>query len=125
MLKNNTFLASIFSSFGPRFGEVFGRFFGADWRRHACAKKIVREAFRVVKTISERMWAFLRYEPICQKIDEKSHVFRDVDFGWIWGGFWEAKILDFRTFFVIFSMQILECKLEGQNIEKKAQTHFT
>ena len=35
------------------------------------------------------------------------------------GGFWEAKILDFRIFFVIFSMQILECKLEGQKIEKK------
>ena len=34
-------------------------------------------------------------------------------------GFWEAKILDFRIFFVIFSMQILECKLEGQKIEKK------
>ena len=31
----------------------------------------------------------------------------------------EPKILDFRIFFVIFSMQILECKLEGQKIEKK------
>ena len=30
-----------------------------------------------------------------------------------------TKILDFRIFFVIFSMQILECKLEGQKIEKK------
>ena len=29
------------------------------------------------------------------------------------------KILDFRIFFVIFSMQVLECKLEGQKIEKK------
>ena len=90
MSKNNRFSASIFSSFGLRFGEVFGRFFGADWRRHACAKKIVREAFRVVKTISERMWAFSRYEPICQKIDENSHVFRDVDFGSISGRFWEC-----------------------------------
>ena len=41
------------------------------------------------------------------------------DFGKVLEGFWEAKILDFRIFFVIFSMQILECKLEGQKIEKK------
>ena len=27
MLKNNTFFASIFKGFGPRFGKVFGRFF--------------------------------------------------------------------------------------------------
>ena len=24
------------------------------------------------------------------KIDEKSHVFWNLDFGWIWGGFWEG-----------------------------------
>ena len=36
-----------------------------------------------------------------------------MDFGWVSGGFWEAKIDDFRTFFIIFSMQNLECKLEG------------
>ena len=29
------------------------------------------------------------------------------------GGFGEAKIIDFRTFFIICSMQNLECKLEG------------
>ena len=42
------------------------------------------------------------------------------DFGRVWGGFWEAEILDFRTFFDIFSLQNLECNLEGQKIEKKA-----
>ena len=41
-----------------------------------------------------------------------------MDFGTVLGGFWEAKILDFRTFFVIFSMQNLECNLEGQKTEK-------
>ena len=41
------------------------------------------------------------------------------DFGRVLEGFWEAKILDFRIFFTIFSTQILECKLEGQKIEKK------
>ena len=41
------------------------------------------------------------------------------DFGRVLGGFWEAKNLDFRTFFVIFSKQILDDVLEGQKIEKK------
>ena len=42
-----------------------------------------------------------------------------MDFGRVWGVFWEAKIFDFRIFFLIFSMQNLECNLEGQKIEKK------
>ena len=29
-----------------------------------------------------------------------------IDFGRVWGGFWEAKIIDFRTFFDVFSKQI-------------------
>ena len=47
------------------------------------------------------------------------HVFWDIDFGRILGGFWETKNLNFRTFFVIFSKQILEDVLEGEKIEKK------
>ena len=42
-----------------------------------------------------------------------------MDFGRVWGGFGEAKCLDFYTFFIICSMQNLECKLEGQKIGKK------
>ena len=44
-----------------------------------------------------------------------------MDFGRVLGELGEANILDFRTFFVIFSMQNLECNLEGQKIEKKGQ----
>ena len=40
-------------------------------------------------------------------------------FGRILGEFGEVKILDFRCFFVIVSMQNFECNLEGQKIEKK------
>ena len=36
-------------------------------------------------------------------------------------GFWEAKTLDFRIFFVIFSKQILKNFLEGEKIEKNGQ----
>ena len=39
------------------------------------------------------------------------------------GRFGEAQILDFLIFFDIFSMQNLECNLEGQKIEKN--THLT
>ena len=37
-------------------------------------------------------------------------------------GFGEAKILDVRHFFVIFSMQNFKCNLEGAKIEKKTPT---
>ena len=40
MLKNNTFLASIFEEFGPGFGRFFGRFFGA--KRHAKSEHLIR-----------------------------------------------------------------------------------
>ena len=43
-----------------------------------------------------------------------------MDFGRVLGGVWEAKTLDFRTFFDVFSMQNLDCNLEGQKIEKKS-----
>ena len=39
-------------------------------------------------------------------------------------GFWEAENLNFRTFWVIFSKQILKHFLEGQKIEKNVRTHF-
>ena len=45
-------------------------------------------------------------------------------FGEVLGGFWEAKILDFRTFFVMFSMLNFECNLERQKIEKKGSKNF-
>ena len=41
-------------------------------------------------------------------------------------GFWEAKILDFCTFFDVFSMQNLDRNLEGQKSKKKAtKSHFS
>ena len=44
-----------------------------------------------------------------------------MDFEKVLEGFWEAKILDFRTFFYVFSYQNLECNLEGQKFEKNCQ----
>ena len=42
-----------------------------------------------------------------------------MDFERVLGGFGEAKIHDFRTFFDVFSMQNFDCNLEGQKIEKE------
>ena len=56
------------------------------------------------------------------------YVFWNIDFGRISEGFWDGfgrpKSVIFQFFFVIFSMQILECKLEGQKIEKKKLLNF-
>ena len=45
-------------------------------------------------------------------------------FGRVCARFREAEILDFRTFFVIFSMQNLECKLERLKTKKEGCNFF-
>ena len=37
------------------------------------------------------------------------------------GGFWEAKILDFRTFFDVFWKSFLKRVPEGEKIDKKTE----
>ena len=44
------------------------------------------------------------------------------DFERVLGSFWEAEILDFRTFFDVFSKHFSNIFLEGQKIEKKSPT---
>ena len=118
MLKNKVFSASIFGGIGLRFGRVFGKFVRSKMHANSKTKKSDRQAKNIVKTNKKSMSAPLHQSMFQAKIDEKLYVFWDIDFGWILGGFWEAKIIDFRTFFIIFSMQNLECNLEGQKIEK-------
>ena len=60
MLKNNTFLASIFKGFGPRFGRVFGRFLGPKMHAKRDFKKSLRQAKSTVKTTIESMSALLQ-----------------------------------------------------------------
>ena len=59
------------------------------------------------------------------EIDQKSHVFWDLDFDRILEGFWEAKILNFRTFFDVFSMSFFKRGSEGQKIKKKCEKTHT
>ena len=85
-------------------------------------KKSVRQANNTVKTNTKLMLALVQRSIFRTKFDEKSHVFWDVDFGWILGGFWEVKILDFHTFFDVFSKSFLKHAWEGQKIDPRGPT---
>ena len=56
-----------------------------------------------------------------EKGTQKNAVFLDLRFGGlfgrVWEGFWEAKILDFRSFFDVFSKWFLKRVPEGEKIE--------
>ena len=88
MLKNNTFSASILEGFGPCFGRVFDRFFGPKMHAKSDVKKRVRQAIRIGKTNTKSMSALLQQRVFRAEIDEKSHVFRIVDFEKILEGRW-------------------------------------
>jgi len=47
MLKNITFLASVFKGFGPRFGRIFGGFFGPKMLDH-CKNTILAKTLKLV-----------------------------------------------------------------------------
>ena len=93
MLKNNTFFALIFEGFGPRFGRVFGRFFGAKRHAKSDLKKSVRQAKSIGKTNTKSMSALLRQRLFRAKIDEKSYLRWDIDFGSFLEGIRESSVL--------------------------------
>ena len=125
MLKNNTFSASILEGFGPRFGRVFGRFFGPKIHAESDLKKSVRQAKNTVKTNRKSMSALLQQSMFRAKIDEKSHVFWDIDFAWILGGFWggfgKPKSLIFALFSIFFRSIFLTIFWKAQNRKKRPQ----
>ena len=125
MLKNNTFSASILEGFGPRFGRVFGRFFGPKIHAESDVKKSVRQAKNIVKTNRKSMSALLQQSMFRAKIDEKSHVFWDIDFGWIlggfWGGFWRPKSLIFALFSTFFRSNFWTIFVKARKSKKRAQ----
>ena len=124
MLKNNTFSASILEGFGLRFGRVFGRFFRPKIHAESNLKKSVRQAKSIVKTNKKSMSALLQQSMFRAKIDEKSHVFWDIDFGWILGGFWEGfgkpKSLIFALFSMFFRSIFLTIFLKAKKSQKRA-----
>ena len=104
MLKNNTFLASIFKGFGPCFGKVFDRFFGPKIHAKSDLKKSVRQAKSIIKTNTKSMSALLRHRVFRAKIAEKSHVFWTLDFDRVLGGFREGFGRPKSSIFALFSM---------------------
>ena len=90
ILKNKVFSASIFGGIGPRFGRVFGRFFRSKMHANSKTKKSVRQAKNTVKTNAKLMSALAQQNIFRTKICEKSHVFRDIDFGRLLAGFWKG-----------------------------------
>ena len=123
MLKNNTFLASIFKGFGPHFGMVFGRFSGPKMHQKSDVTKSVREPFCIGKTNTKSMSALLQQSSFRAKIEEKSHVFWDLDFerilGRFWKGFGRPKSSIFAHFSMFFrcrfSIAIRKAKKSGKN----------
>ena len=69
-------------------------------------KKSVRQAKNTVKTNTKLMSALAQRSIFQTKIHEKSHVFWDIDFDKVWGGFWKGfgrlKALIFAFFSIIF-----------------------
>ena len=80
MLKNNVFLASIFKGFGPRFGRVFGRFFGPKMHAQSDEPNCVKSQQNTAWAHVFLMLALAASIKIRAKINQKSHVFLDFDF---------------------------------------------
>ena len=131
MLKNNTFLTSILEGFGPRFGVVFGKFFGPKIYE-ICKNIILAKTLKLVIFPRENAY-FQEIEDRKKyknqaKIDEKSHVFLDVDFEGILDGFWKGfdrpQCLIFPFFSMFFRCKILIATWKGKKSKKKATKNF-
>ena len=72
------------------FFQIFGWFFGSQIHAKSNMKKNVREPFCTVKTNTKSMSALLLQRLFEAKIDEKSHVCWNIDFGGVLEGFWEG-----------------------------------
>ena len=103
MLKKASFLASIFKGFGPCFGRVFDRFFGPQL--HAKSERLIfvktQENISFIGT--EETSALLRFMLFLSKITQKLHVFWDIVFKGILGGFWDGFGRPKSMIFPIFS----------------------
>ena len=94
----------ILEGFGCRFGRIFGRFLGPKMYAKSNLKKRTREPFCIGKTNTKSMSAFLQQSIFRAKFDEKSHVFWNIDFERILGGFWEGFGKPKSSIFALFSM---------------------
>ena len=116
MLKNNTFLTSIFSSFGLRFARVFGRFFGS--KMHENSKNTFLAKTLKIVVFPRENWYFQGFRDnkntkTVAKNFEKIDIFWNIDFEGVLGGFGDAKNLDFSRVFQAKSTTKKHDVLEG------------
>ena len=125
MLKNNTFLTSIFSSFGLRFGRVFGRFFGPKMHEN-CKNTFLAKTLKIVVFPREN-WYFQgfqdnKYTKTVAKNLEKIDVFWNIDFEGVLGGFGDGFGRSKSLIFAFFSRKNASKKQE--DFWKAKKSHF-
>ena len=127
-----SFFTSIFSSLGPRFGRVLGRFLVGFSRPKRMQPAIRRKSsdrhFVLEKPIRNACRHFCDRRRFAQKSMKNSMFFWTSileafwdDFGWVWEGFGEAKTINFRTFFDTFSKTNFRRLFEGEKNRKKVK----
>ena len=107
MLKNDSFLAWILDGFRPRFGGIFGWFFGPHMHEN-CKNTILAKPLKIAIFPRENLYFqgfdVFRFRKKMLKSPQKSNVFWDIDFGWILGGFGEGFGRPKSSIFAFFSM---------------------
>ena len=110
MVKNDTFSTSILEGFGRRFGMVFGRFLGPKTYAKSDQPCRMGSQQNIAWAHVFLMLARATSIRIRAKIDEKSHVFGDIDFEGILVGFWEGFGEPKSLIFAFFGT-IIQCKI--------------
>ena len=114
----------VWASFWEGFLEVFWRTRCTDFELELQAGNLENSGFLMGICIFSRKPRKEAYT-IYVKKPRKIVVFLDLRFGSrferVWGGFWEVKILDFRTFFDVFSKQISKRVSKGEKTVKKTK----
>ena len=125
MLKNNIFLTSILEGSGRRFGRVFGRIFTRKMHEHY-QKKFAAKSLKITlpcrreRDIQESESD--KQNKNREKIDEKTHVFCDIDFEGVLGGFGDGFGRSKSLIFAFFSRKNASKKQD--DFWKAKKSHF-
>ena len=129
MLKINTFSASIFEGFGPRFGRVLGWFLEGKMHENRTNMHFAK-TWKTLICLREN-WYFQgfdawKYQRFGQQWHKKLSLLWNIDLGWIFEGFWDGfgrpKSFIFQLFSVFFFKLKFERCFESKNLRKKHQT---
>ena len=101
MLKINTFSASIFEGFGPRFGRVLGWFL--EGKMHENRTNMLFAKTWKTLIFPRENWYFQgfdawKYQRFGQQWHKKLSLLWNIDLGWIFEGFWNVFVMIFSFF---------------------------